>query len=656
MLIDNENAGAKRKAARLRMLPATPATGWLPPREFPNLDNAALIGIDCETFDPDLSAAGPGWARGRGHIVGVSLAAVTHRGERGKWYFPVRHEVEPEYNLDAKNVFDYLRYTLQSNTPKVGANLQYDLGWLCEENILTNGMLFDVQYAESLLSESGRVGLEELGEKYLGKGKSSSLLYEWCALAYGGKATPAQRANIYRTSPRLAGLYAEDDADMPLDILHKQYPIIEAEGLQEVFRMECDLIRLLVRMRQRGVRVDLDRTEQIYTELRGETATIQAEIKRQIGFEVNPDAGASLAKAFDYLGIAYPQTAQGNPSFTKAVLDSIDHPIAQMIRDVREREKICNTFLRNYILLKNVNGRVHCQFHPLRGDADGTRSGRFSSSDPNLQNIPTRSKLGKKVRSAFVKDIGHFAWEKVDYSQIEYRCLAHFAVGPGSDALRDKYNNDPTTDYHTVTQALVKQIANQEIARPYIKNINFGLLYGMGEPLLAKTLGIPLHEARPLFNAYHTGNPYVAATMKAASDEVNRNGFITTIMGRRSRFELWESIDGKGYPVSFELACEYYGQRIRVSHTHKAINRRLQGSAADIIKKAMVALDKSGVFDVLGVPLLQVHDELDNSIPDDSPITREATAFMHRTMETVLPLRVPVKVDAGRGPHWGDIE
>jgi DNA polymerase I-like protein with 3'-5' exonuclease and polymerase domains len=655
MLIPDDQAGSLRKRARLRPLPATPDTGWRPPQGFPNLSSAVVLSIDTETKELDFDN-GAGWARGQGHIVGFSVAAVTRKGERGKWYFPVRHEVDGHLNLDAKQAFAWLKSVLETPVPKIGANLIYDVGWLTEENIFVDGPLYDVQFAEALLNEAGYVNLDALASKYLGANKTTAMLYDWCAQAYGGNATPKQRENIWRASPALVGPYAEDDADLPLDVFNKQYPILEAENLTDVFHMECDLIRPLIRMRIRGARVDLDYAEQLYTELRTDVAGLEKQLRDTVGFEVNSEAPKSLQKAFDHLSIPYPKTDLGNPSFTAAVLKSVTHPAGALIRDIREHKKIASTFVSNYILKKNVNGRIHCNFHPLRGDDGGTRSGRFSSDDPNLQNIPTRSALGKKVRKAFVGDVGSFGWRKIDYSQIEYRCLAHFAVGNGANELRRKYNEDPATDYHKVTGDLVTAKTGKTLQRSYIKNINFGLLYGMGEPLLAETLGIALREAKPLFSAYHDGNPYVLATMQAAAREVEVNGYITTIMGRRSRFDLWESTEGKSFALPYDQALEYFGQRIRRAHTHKAINRRLQGSAADMMKRAMVKLFESGVFDEIGVPLLTVHDELDFDVPDDSERTREAFRYVTHVMETALPLRIPVKVDAGTGANWGTVE
>jgi DNA polymerase-1 len=660
MFFDDEDLGEFKKRAALRVPPPIPETSWLPPASFPDLSSAIVISLDTETKETDFEH-GPGWARGKGHIIGFSLAAKDAQGNCGKWYFPVRHELEPEYNLDPVTCFAWLKTQLETpHIAKVGANLLYDIGWLTSENIFVQGELHDVQYAEALLHEEGQVALDYLGEKYVGTGKDSGTLYQWLAEAYGGAVNGSQRANLYRTSPRLVGPYGETDADLPLKIIEKQFKLMAEENLLDVYRMECDSIPLLTRMRLTGVNIDIPAAEQLYAELDIEIKRLNQLLYEQTGVHANVDSGTDLAKVFDAAGIEYRRTSKGAPSFTKDFLKLVEHPIADIIREIRESMKIRNTFVRAYLLERNINGRVHCQFHPLRNDIGGTRSGRFASSDPNLQNIPVRSALGKKVRKLFIPDDGHTAWEKNDYSQIEYRFLMHFAVGAGSDEGRLRYNSDPTTDYHVMTQELVKMITNIVIERKPIKNINFGLLYGMGEPKLARQIGIAKVVAKEVFKAYHTGNPYVKATMDAAANEAQLSGFIETILGRRSRFTLWEprqiNYEQRAYALPYASAVQNYGVDIIRANTHKAINRKLQGSAADMIKRGMQRCASEGVFDVIGVPKLQVHDELGFSVIDDSPPQREAYRYMRYVLENAIPLRVPVLVDSGRGPNWGSID
>lgn len=664
MLFHSDAISTLKRDVSLREPPPIPDAYqlWEPPREFPNLSRATVISFDTETYDPFLTdngpikKRGPGWARGKGHMVGVSLAARDANGNTGQWYFPMRHEAHGHLNLPADNVLAYLRDTLQTpNIPKVGANLIYDIGWLAEEGVQVAGELHDVQFAEALLNEAGHIGLEHLGQKYLQSGKDSGDMYRWLAAAYGGEPTDKQRRNIYRTPPQLVGAYAESDAALPLEILARQWPLIGAEGLHDVYRMECDLIYLWVKMRQAGVQIDLVRTEQLHDELSAMIPKLYAEMGKEFGYRISSvTAPTELARLFDHVGVKYPKSPTGKPSFQKAWLQALDHPIGKHIATIREHEKVLGTFVQSYLMDGHVDGKLFGNFQPLRGDKDGTRSGRVSADTPNLQNIPSRSALGKRVREAFIPDYGHVMWKKYDYSQIEYRMLVHHAVGDGADAVRRKFCEDLTTDYHKLTQKLVFDIAGLEIARPFIKNINFGLLYGMGLDKLARTLNLPKEEARVILDAYHKGNPYVKATMDAAAAHAEAHGFIQTIMGRRSRFDTWEPIDvdydDRAPALSYSEALRYYGSQIKRSHTHKAVNRMLQGGAADVMKKAMWAGMKSGVFDYIGVPRLTVHDELDFSDPGGKD---DGFRAMQHMMETALPLRVPVIADMDVGLNWG---
>lgn len=667
-----------RKRAKLRELPRVPDTGWRPPTVLPNLSRACAIGLDLETHDPELTSAGPGWARGRGHIVGVSLAAIDRLGNRGSWYFPVRHEVEPEHNLDPQQVFDWLKEVLETPIPKIGANLLYDVGWLTEENIFVQGDLLDIQFAEALLDEDAFVALDILARKYLGRQKETDALYEWLHKAYPGTPERETRANIYRAPPRLVGPYAEADAFLPLEIIQRQWPALIEQELTEVFRLECDLIPLLVAMRREGVSVDVAAAEQMKHELAIETAALYARVKAEYGVELESCSTANLARLFDHVGITYPRAkptvkalekdadAVGNPSFEKEWLKALEHPLGELINDIREHEKIIGTFIESYILNKNIKGKLYPQFHPLKGDENGTKVGRMASSDPNLQNIPSRTKLGKKVRTLFIPDAGHAFWQKNDYSQIHYRILAHYAVdnGDGSaEALRQRYINDPATDYHLdvyykvaplLSWSTTDELIIKDKRRP-IKNVNFGLLYGQTEKSLAYKAGFSGEQAKGFFAAYHAGAPYVKATMAAIGKEVQQFGYIRTLLGRRVRFNLWEptGYGERRQPLPLEQAVRVYGSNIRRAFEYRGVNYKFQGSEPDIMKTGMRACLRSGVFDYTGVPRITVHDELDFSVRDESPQTLEAFRFIQETMQGAIKLRIPVKVDVSRGPSWG---
>lgn len=649
----------KGRSAVNRPMPDIPDTGWVAPMDLPNLSGAQVLSIDLETFDPELEDHGPGFGRGVGHIVGIAVGA----NDGGRWYFPLRHEVEPESNMDPDKVLAWLRDTMSDpRQPKVGANLMYDVGWLRQEGITVAGELVDVQYAEALLDERADVSLEKLGQKYLGEGKESNILYEWCSQFYGGPATGKQRKNIFRAPPRLVGPYAESDADLPLRVAQKVYPLLVREHLYDLFRMECDLIPLLLDMRFAGVRVDLEKAEMLSEQLKERAHRQKEELHKIAGTEVDPNTPSTLVRAFDNLGLAYPTTAKGNPSFVKSFLESLDHPLARGITELRKLEKLNGTFIQSYILDAHIDGRVYTQFHPLRGDSGGTRSGRYSSSTPNLQNIPSRDEeLAPLVRGLFLPDEGHKQWRKYDYSQIEYRFLLHYAVGPGSDEVRQYFNQHPDTDYHEMVLDMVAPEAGWDVSTPELrkkhrkptKNINFGLIYGMGVEKLSSGLGLTKEQGHELFKAYHRGVPFAKATMDACSNEARDTGVITTILGRKSRFDLFEP-DGwgnAGVALPFEQAVTRYSS-LRRAYTHKALNRRLQGSSADLLKKAMHKCYMDGVFNETGVPRLTVHDELDFSDPGGKD---EAFREMQHIMEMAIPLRVPVKADGEVGPNWGDL-
>lgn len=641
---------SRARGSVVRPMPPIPDTGWLPPSEFPDLRGAHVLSIDTETYDPDLLTHGPGWARGKGHIVGVSVA-VPERA----WYFPVRHEVEPEYNMNPDHVFAWLRDTLKhKHQPKVGANLIYDLGWLSDEGVEVAGDLVDVQIAEALLDERGEVNVDFLGQKYLGVGKETSLLYQWCADFYGGEPTGKQRANIYRAPPRLVGPYAEMDAVVPMGVAKAQYPYLRAEGLLDLLRMENGLIRLLIAMRRAGVSVDIQRAEQLRDRLLHLEAEAQRKLDLTAGTAVDVNSADTIARAFDATGAKYPRTASGKPSFRKEWLAHCGHPIAEQVLEVRKVQKLRGTFVESYILNSHVNGKVHGQFHLTRSDEGGTRSGRLASSTPNLQNVPSRDpELAPLVRGMFVPDPGHKQWRRYDYSQIEYRFLVHFAEGPGAEEARQKFITDPSTDYHEFVIDMIRGMTGYELDRKPAKNINFGLIYGMGIPKLLRTLGLSKEEGKKLFDAYHTAIPYAKAAMEYCSDVAQRTGVMTTILGRRSRFDLFEPVGRPGSErmpgLPYELAVRKYG-RVQRSMTHKALNRRLQGSAADMMKYAMWRAWEDGVFDYVGVPRLTVHDELDFSDPGG---VDDGWQHLQHLLENALPLRIPVLCEPEVGPDWG---
>jgi DNA polymerase-1 len=650
-------ASGKRNV--VRVMPEIPPTTWEPLRDLPNLERASVITVDVETKDISMEAGhGPGWARkGGGHIAGIAVGA----DDDGRWYFPMRHSIEPETNYEPERILGWAREQFgRKEQPKVGANLTYDLGWLRQEGVTVRGDLYDVQFAEALLDSDALVALEVLGHKYIGEGKDSFILYQWLSDFYGGKVGPTQRANIHRAPPRLVADYAVGDITLPRQVMEKQWPILHREGLWNIFRMECELIPLLIEMRFAGVTVDIKEAERVRDLLQEREKAAAKELNSLAGFEVNHDASASLAKLFDKLGLTYPRTAPskahptGQPSFTKEFLNKQTHPVGGLIRKTRQYAKTRGTFVEGYILNAHIDNRIFPSIHSLKGDENGTVTGRFAMSNPNGQNLPSRDEeLGPLVRGIFVPDPGHKQWRKFDWSQLQYRFLAHYAVGPGSDELRHLFNTDPRTDYHTAVQQLIKRITGIELPRKPVKNINFGFVFGMGIDKLAVTLNLPLEEATRLAETYHLGVPYVKDTLKAASEEARNWGVITTWMGRKTRFNLWSPKKwGDDRPaLAYEAAVRAYGN-VQRAYVHKGLNYKLQGGEGDLMKFCMLRAYKEGVFDVTGVPRLTVHDELDFSDTGE-PGTAEAFDYLSHIMESSHTFRVPISVGCDVGPTWG---
>jgi DNA polymerase-1 len=663
-----------------RHLAPIPPSDWKPPSEFPNLSAAKYLSIDTETYDPELEDHGPGWSRdpGKFNIVGFSVGVP----EGQSWYFPIRHTIQTELNLNPDHALAWARDTLRDpNQPKVGASLLYDVGGFRHEGIEVRGDLYDVQFGEALLEERSHVDLDFLAEKYLGRGKEHQKpMIEWLARSYGGRSTTdSQKKNIYRCPPSLVGPYGEDDAKDPILVLPHIWKRLEEENLTWLFRMECDLIPLLVEMRYRGVRVDVAKAEQLRDQLAWRIANEQRKLKELVGLEVNVYESDSLARAFNKMGVAYPYTAptkahpRGQPSITKPWLEKLNHPLGNLIKEIKRLKKIRDVFIESYILGGQVNGIVHGSFHPLRGEDRGTIIGRFSSSNPNLQNLPIRDKvvladgtvetLGIETRNLFIPFEGHAQWRKLDLSQIQYRLLVHYACGPGAEEARNKYRSDPKTDYHNWTLELVQAVFGNKLDRRPVKNINFGLSFGMGIDKLITDLMTFGHflatrpAAEHFLDMYHKGVRFLKPTVKSITQEAEKTGFITSLLNRRARFDLWVPAtyeEHESPPLPLATAIQRYG-RVKRAYSHKALNRLLQMGEADFMKAALWKCWKDGVFSITGVPTLTVHDENDFSDPG----TKEAAqGFEHirEVMAKVIPISIPVFCEEKIGSRWGECD
>lgn len=645
----------KGKPFRPNPRPPVPNTGWKPATDFPDLSSAKAISFDVETYDPEIEEFGSGWARGKGHIIGVALAT----DDGFKKYFPIRHESGFNHNID---ICGYFREQLsRPNQAKVAHKAIYDVGWLEFEGIPIVGKLQDSWTAEKLLNHSSSASLEELGQRYLGEGKESTELYKWAWEYWGnGIAKNASEMrklsmkNLYQTPSELAGFYAESDVDLPLRIFPQQFEKMGKLGLLDVYRLECDLIGLLVQMRLKGVQVDLDRADEAHKAFGLAIDELQKEIDEIAGKHINTGSALEIAPVFDKLKIKYPRTEKTDkPSFKGEFLKTVEHPLAAKIVEIEDLKKMQSTFIKGQILEANVDSKVFCTFNPLC-----SVTGRMSCSSPNLQQTPSRGNLAKTVKNCFVPDRGHVEWRDYDFSSIESRILAHFAVGQGARELRKEYNDDPFTDYHSFTQKMIKNLVGLELNRKHVKNVNFAGIYGASEKKLQRMMGLTDAEATTFFDAYHTGLPYVRETMKHVSHGASQCGFTTTIMGRRAMFDKWEPKFNKErlMPLEYSQALRVYGPNIQRAYLHKALNYLIQGSAADLMKKVMVQCWQEGIFDVIGVPRLVIHDALEFSVEENTPEIENGFKEMRRIMENALKFKIPVKVEGHKGPSWGSVD
>lgn len=588
--------------------------------KYPDLTKSKIMAFDVETYDPELGDKGPGVYRRDGNVLGIALADETGFAEYYNLGHPGTDTKEKQKNIQ------YARDMLAGTNKKVGANILYDLDWL--ENFLgipIEGELHDVQIAEPLLNENQRVGLGHLMDKYTDQEKRISILEKWCA--DNGLPTKNPRQHIYMMDYQTVRQYALGDALGPIEILRKQVDLMEAQGLMTIYRMEMELIPLLLQMRMTGVRTNSKAIDNGLVFLKHRIKELSAELFSEYG-EFNVNSSMQVGKVFDRLGINYPLTEANNPHLDKSVLEyEIDHPIAKQIMAIRQATKIRGTFFINSFIGHSINGRIHCMFHPNKTEKYGTKSGRFSSTNPNLQQIPSKDEsYGKLCRSVFIPE-EECDWGKIDWSQIEYRLMAHYGMGPNAEAIRQRYISDPNTDFHQWVMGLTG------LTRKRAKVLNFGMAYAMGARTMHKQFGWVEEECKELIEMYNDEVPFIRKTRTHVAKVARTRGHIKTILGRRARVT----------PDMIEFKKEY-----------QMFNRLIQGSAADLMKKAMRDAYRDGIFNVL-IPHLTVHDELDFSVPRTKE-GREACVELKHTMETCIKLKVPVVADLEIGPNWADVE
>jgi len=607
---------------------------WNTPNEYKDLSGYKEIAIDLETRDDGINERlGAGWALGKGEIVGFAVAVEGWKG-----YFPFGHLGGG--NMIPEQVKKYMKDVCALPNTKIFHNAQYDVGWLEASGIKVHGPIVDTMIAAALINENRfSYSLNALSVDYLNEIKAETELRE-AAAAHG--IDP--KAEMWKLPAEHVGYYAEQDAELTLKLWQRFKQEIVQQSLTTVWEMEQQLLPILIKMRQRGVRVQVEKAAELQKEMKLQEKEILLGIQKEIGIEIDIWAPRQIAKAFDKLKLEYPRTEKTKePSFTQNWLINNKNKIAQLIVSAREVNKFHGTFLAS-IMKYQVNGRIHGEINQLRGDNGGTVSGRLSMSNPNLQQVPSRNKdFGPKIRSLFIPEEGH-KWGSFDYSQQEPRMTVHYAASigdgyEGSNELVEAYQNS-SADFHQTVADLVG------IDRTQAKTIGLGLMYGMGKNKLANSLGVSKDEANELIIKYNKKVPFVKKLSDRCKYAADEKGVIRTKKGRKCRFDMWETRDfGLHQAEKYEDAVAKYGKdNIKRAYTYKALNRLIQGSSADQTKQSMLDCYNAG-----HLPMLQIHDELCFNIKDEAH-AKEIQALMQNTIE----FKVPSVVDYGLGESWGD--
>jgi len=659
-----------------------PAPLWRPPSELPQLSRfgAKSISVDVETYDPTLEELGPGVRRGA-FVAGIAVGVEA--GPR--WYFPIAHE-DRSANMDRDLVLRWARSEMNAFTGRVvGASLVYDLDFLAEQGVTfaSAAGFDDVLVAEALIDEHkrGRYNLDDVAFDNIGERKVEGHLKE-LATAHRLLTNDALKKNLWRFSGADVGPYAEGDADLPLRVLPVQLRKLEEDGQLHCYDMERRLIPLLLAMRRRGVPVNLAKAERAMALLGKEYQKWRSEVQRMCGPRAEPNRNETLAAELRERGLDFGMTKGGPKVLPKPQIDKFflernkGDKLVDAIAAARRVHYLENNFLKG-LFRHQVKGRIHCTFNQTAGDEGGTVGTRFSASDMNLQAVATREsewddiidmggvRVEELIRGVFEPEPGE-VWEQDDYSQIEYRLGVHFAVGRGAEEAREKYRRDPKTDFHKFCAEMLGVDPEDKIRRKRVKNTNFAKGYGAQAKRLAATFNCSVAEAEDFIQEYDEALPFMKASLDRASEWAQKRGYVVTLDNRKQRFPLWvPAFNGREkVPLHFEKAQQVYTrempdgrrvpERLERAKTFVAWNRKLQGSAGEFMKKAMLQAWEGGVCskEGLGAFLLTVHDELDCSVPRTAR-GFEAAAELKRIMMNAYTLKVPMLVGSGRGDSWG---
>jgi DNA polymerase I-like protein with 3'-5' exonuclease and polymerase domains len=645
-----------------------------------DLNGIDTVAIDIETYDPNLKTKGLGAIRNDGFICGI---AVTTGKDTA--YFPIRHS---DINLDfrrTQEMWDTLNKKIFQNEKitKVFHNAMYDVCWIrAVTGKMIKGRIVDTMIAASVIDENRfKYSLDALSKDYLGDSKYKYDLQQK-TLEWSGGTVKDPMTNMHKLPASIVKDYAKQDVDLTYklwNLFNKKIDEVlyikedgEQKTCRKIFELETKLFLCLVDMKFKGVKIDTAQAILFGRHLKKRRDQIIKAIQNKTGIKVDIWAASSIKNLLQHQGITdYKVTPKSKmPQLPKDYLKTHENKCLRMIAKAREYDKAVNTFIEG--LLGYVHeGRIHADINQIRSDAGGTVTGRFSMSNPNLQQIPSKGYIGAKMRELFIPEDG-YKWGSFDYSQQEPRIVVHYAIKiglPGTENLQEEFDKDDA-DFHQI----VADMAN--ISRKQAKTINLGLFYGMGKIKLQKELGLEPAEAKTLFNDYHNRVPFVRRLSQELIDFSKKNKLLFTLYDRFCRFDKWETTNKEWNPETnrFNQVTLYTEEQAREAFkaeildkfkekkidpnymdwfdryytpafTYKALNRLIQGSAADMTKKAMVDLYEKGI-----IPHIQIHDELCFSTTDHE------AELIKKTMEETIALEVKNKVDYESGPNWGNIK
>jgi DNA polymerase-1 len=552
-------------------------------------------------------------------LVGISFSIKTHEG----WYIPI-----PEQRDEALKILNEFKPVYENeNIVKIGQNLKYDMNVLALYGIEVKGKLFDTMVAHYLIQPEMRHNMNVLAETYLGYSPVSIETL----IGKKGKDQGSMRDVALEEITE----YAAEDADVTLQLKEKFIPMLEETATTQLLNeVELPLIPVLSAMEREGICLDIQTLKEFSRLLEGDILNIDKEIQTLAGTPFNISSPKQVGDIlFEVLKIAEKpkKTKTGQYATSEDILSKLSgkHPIVDKILDYREIVKLKSTYVDALPLMVNARtGRIHTTFNQVVAV-----TGRLSSDNPNLQNIPIRTSRGREVRKAFVpRDEKHILLS-ADYSQIELRIMAHLCQDPG---LLDAFQNN--LDIHTATASKVFGVALEEVSgemRRKAKMVNFGIIYGISAFGLSERLNIPRKEAATIIENYFIKYPLIKDYMDSAIEKARKQGYVETILGRR---RYLRDINSQNHTV-------------RGFAERNAINAPIQGSAADMIKVAMINLHKA-IQDkkFKSRMILQVHDELVFDVPLEEK--DEVKSLVVKYMEEALPLSVPVLVEAGTGKNW----